>query len=210
MLTKASILYATRKSIVEHCCTSVVAIVVLQILARFRDVYPFNYLLLFAWTLALFACIPPACLIILANQGAAEKLAEETSHISINDLSREKLIGILKYCWPNSSSVRDKLMGSKNLLYRSAMLTLSLSVLSVALELQFSISSSELSSSLAIIRSAISCWWCYTLLCGLRFGGYDITEGQHRSATAIKWKKNSLKTSHAYILSFFCCFLRQA
>ncbi len=150
------------------------------------NTYPFNVLLLFVWVLALFASVPPACFIILSHQGAPKILAEDIFFISSNDFSREKLIEILKYCWPNCSSVRDKLMNHRTVLSRAAILTLSLSVLSVFLELQFNLSTSELSSSLAMFRSAISCWWTYSVLSGMRFGGFAVSECQHRSATSFK------------------------
>ena len=172
---------ATRKSITDHCCSFIVAMVILWILVEYRDAYPFNYMLLFIWILALFASLAPACLIILSNQGGLDDLAEEIFLISINDLRRDRLIELFKYCRPNCSSIRDKLMDNKTVMSRAAILALSLSVSLIMIEFQFNISATDLSSYLTMFRSAISCWWIYSLLSGLRFGGYAITECQHRS-----------------------------
>ena len=195
MLTKAQILFAARKPIVDHCCSFLVAMAILWVLARYRDVYPFNFLLLFGWMLALLASVPPACLIILSHQGAPDNmlshqggpeiLAEDIFSISINNISREKLVEILKYCWPNYASVRDKLMGHKTVISRAAILTLGLSISIFFLELQFNLSTSDLSSYLTMFRSAISCWWTFSLLSGLRFGGFAVSESQHRSAVPL-------------------------
>jgi hypothetical protein len=191
--------FATRKPIFEHCCSFVVAMGILWVLARYRDAYPFNCLLLFVWILALLASVPPACLIILTYQGAPDMLshqggpeffAEDVFPISMNDLSREKLVEMLKYCWPNCLSVRDKLMDHRPVIARAAILALSLSISSVFIELQFNLSNSDLSSSVTMLRSALSCWWTYSLLCGLRFGGFAVTECQHRLANI---ERNCLK-----------------
>jgi hypothetical protein len=201
MLPKDSILYATRKSIVDHCCTFMVAMVILWVLTLYRHVYPLNYLMLFIWILALTACIPPACLIILSNQQSTEIIAEEIFPISIDDLKREKLIEILKYCWPNCSSVRDRLLGHKTVLSRAAILTLSLSMSLFFLELNFSLSTWDVTSYIAIFRSAISCWWTYTLLSGLRFGGFAVSESQHRSAKALNAIQQISRKSCMQLLS---------
>jgi hypothetical protein len=188
MLNKASVQIATRKSIVDHCSSFIIAMIVLWVLARYKDAYPLNYVLLFIWIFALLASVPPACVVMLAHQGSpdalsdqdTEVLAEDIIPIPINRLSRRKMMEYLNYCWPNCSSIRDELMTHKTVMSKAAILALSLSISLVILEVQFNISTSALSNYLAIFRSAISCWWTYSLLSGLRFGGYDITECQHR------------------------------
>jgi hypothetical protein len=183
MLTKTSIQKATRKSIVDHCSSFVVAMLILCVLARYKDTYPLNCLLLFIWMLALFASVLPACLIILSHQGVPDNEAEDIFPVSINDLDRKKLSEILNYVRPNLESIREQLMKHKTLISRAAIMTLSLSISLIVVEVQCKISTGYLSSHFSMCRSAISCWWIYSLLSGLRFGGYAIAESQHRLAT---------------------------
>jgi hypothetical protein len=207
MLTKASFLNATRKSIIDHCCSFIVSMIFLWVLVMYKEEYPFNYMILVMWLLALIASVPPACLIILSNQGRQENLSDEALSIrpeiiTLDDISEIKLVEIVKYCSPNYSLIRDKLTVHKNVLSRAAILTLGLSISSILLEIHLNFSISSLSSSLFMFRSAVSFWWTYSLLCGLRFGGYNITESQHRSAHRFNVVDCTKESSKPETLSF--------
>jgi hypothetical protein len=205
MLPRTSIQCVSRKPIVDHCCSFSVAMIILWVLVKYKDAYPLNYILLFFWMLALITSVPPACLILLSNQGGQEYLDEEIFPVSMNCQNRAMLIEIVTLCWPNYSLVRDKLMSYKTVMSRVAILTLSLSIFLVFFELLTNLSTSTLSSTLAMFRTAMSFWWTYSLLSGLKFGGYVITESQHRSVAHLNRMdpKEILSTSTFSFLCFF-------
>jgi hypothetical protein len=178
---------AARKSIVDHCTTFMVSMVVLCVLAKFRDTFPLNYLILCIWILALVISVPSACFIIIFHQDRPENDIEEsflsTMHVSSG---KEKIIEILKLYWANITSIRDSLNSHQKLFMKAGLLSSLLSLFLVIMELQFKLTSTHVEPHLTSLRIAFSCWWSYSLLSGLKFGGYSVTESQHR------WSYSSL------------------
>jgi hypothetical protein len=177
---------ATRKSIVDHCTTFMVSLIVLCVLAKFRDAFPFNYLILCIWLFALIVSVPPACSMIIFQQDRSENDIEElfpstifpsTIHISS---SRDNFIEILKLYRPNSKCICDSLKSHQMLFVKAGLLTTILSLSLIVMEFQFKLSTTHVEHHLTSIRIAFSCWWSYSLLSGLKFGSYAVTESQHR------------------------------
>ncbi len=172
---------ATRKSVLDHCATFIVSMVVLCVLARLRDAFPFNYLILCIWIFALVVSVPPACFIIIFNQDRPENDFEQLFPPTMHVLSgRESFYEILKLYWPNSTSFRDSLKSHQKLFMTSGLMTTILSLSLIILEFQFKLSTTHVEPHLTSLRIAFSCWWSYSLLSGLKFGGYAVTEIQHR------------------------------
>ena len=172
---------AARKSIVHHCTTFMILIVVSVVLAKFRESFPFNYLILCIWLLALIVSVPPACFLIIFRQDRSDQDTEKLFLSTINDFSsKESLAEFSKLCWPNSSSIHAGLMSHKKLFVKAGFLASILSLSMVIMEFKFKISTAPVGSHLASLRMALSCWWSYTMLSDLKFGGYAVTESQHR------------------------------
>jgi hypothetical protein len=173
-----------RKSFVDHCSTFIFAMVVLWLLMEFKEAFPLNYLILGIWICALVVSVPSACSIVIFHQDDSESDIDELLPSTIHDFSaasnRENPIRTPRLLWPHSSSIRDNLMPHRKLIAKAGLMALTFSISLIAMELQFKLSTTHLGPHLTTLRIAFSCWWIYSLLSGLRFGGYAVSERVHR------------------------------
>ena len=164
--------------VINHCLLFLITMALLCVLSKFRDLFPINYALLFIWLLALLASVPSACFVVLFKADFnpptnVEEFGKQRIQITFN-------LRLLRLIWTDFVWSCESLFRFRMLIFKAGIVSISLSFFVIICTNIFSSTLQMLESELAAVCSTLSCCWLYTLLTGMRFGGFSISEQQHR------------------------------
>jgi hypothetical protein len=167
-----------RTPVIDHFLLFVVILILLCFLSKFRDSYPLNYGILFVWLLALIASIPSACFVVLFKSDVSFPISfEEYFGQQFHIL---KSLQILRKIWLDFCWNCESLTKFRHQIFRAGMVSIVTSALIISLTNYVGMLIHRLEPALVTVCTTMSCCWLYILLTGMRFGGFSISERQHR------------------------------
>ena len=174
MRLRESSMFAKRL-IANHCLLLVFACIIFRALERYRESYPINCAILLVWLLALAITAVHAGVTLLNHQ-----VAEKIDPVA---LMEEAVEDVYDYQFFDNLFIASNFENQKTksrTIAAAGTFSLALSLFMIGSEYHFHVRELYFEPQISNVRTSIFCWWMYTTFSGLKFGGFHVTERQHR------------------------------